>query len=482
MAEEKKESAAKAFFVKHGEKVGLGAAALALVAYLVVGVLMAKDDPTPKQVDREVRRIKDDKVTSHDKDAEFKAPDSKPWSDTAVKPWNNVVASARGGTDWVATGLPEFKLKEIAPVAIKIRGVRIPEIAFGNVEVSLDSVILTWSVKAFTPAEERTLARDNDILKLKEFVIERQAAVGGKWEEIGRVTDLKTTTFKDTKIDPKTKYTYRVTSIPEPDKLNRPEAKGMTVTGSAVSTYGIWKVSFINPSKAAGSAKGMVYVTIEKFEKGRGTVSIRRIHYAGDKIGSWAETEGAEPTSTHVVSQGGKSFKVDFNTGMELVSIEPAKVTIDIVKCKTQFDNTGNKIGCTELKEKRSFDVHEIVYKDDDGTHKMHSPNPKDSPRGQDEKCEDHGGKKIVAVLPQPKATDPTTEAPKVDPAALKAQKRETDAEKLFKDAEKAEAAKNKAQAISLYEKLLLDFADTDFVSKGKKTAIEERLAALKAK
>ena len=65
-------------------------------------------------------------------------------------------------------------------------------------------------------------------------------------------------------------------------------------------------------------------------------------------------------------------------------------------------------------------------------------------------------------------------------PAVVKAQKREADADKIYKDAEKAELAKNKAQAIALYEKLLTEFADTEFVSKGKKAVIEERLAVLK--
>jgi hypothetical protein len=480
MAEEKQASAAKVFFVKHGEKVGLGVAALALVAYLVMGVLMAKEDPTPNQVSREVKRIKSDKESPHPEDPDFKSPDVKPWSDIAVKPWNNVVASARGGNDYAGSALPELVYKEDKPPPVQIRGVRIPEIVFGNVEVALDSVTVSWTVKNFTLAEERaiTTREKADILKIKEVVVERQVN-GGKWEEVARV-DPKTTTFKDTKIEPKSKYNYRVTSIPEPDKLNRPEAKGMTVgTSTPASTLGIWKVSFSNPSKPAGSAKGMVYVTIEKYEKGRGKVEKRRIHYAGDKIGWWAETEGAEPTSLHLVSEGGRSFKVDFNTGMDLVSIEPAKVTVDIKKCKPEFDKTtGNKIGCKEVIEKRGFDVYEIVYKDEDGTHKVHSPNPRDSARGQDELCEDHGGKKIIAVLPGPKPDRP--DEPKVDPAVVKAQKREADADKIYKDAEKAEAAKNKAQAIALYEKLLTEFADTEFVSKGKKAVIEERLAVLK--
>ncbi|HXX94027.1 MAG TPA: hypothetical protein VEN81_10360, partial [Planctomycetota bacterium] len=75
----------------------------------------------------------------------------------------------------------------------------------------------------------------------------------------------------------------------------------------------------------------------------------------------------------------------------------------------------------------------------------------------------------------------PNTPAPvKEDPKVAAARKREEDAAGVFKEAEKAEAAKNKAQASSLYHKLLSDYGNTDFVAKQMKTVIEQRIAQLK--
>jgi hypothetical protein len=94
----------------------------------------------------------------------------------------------------------------------------------------------------------------------------------------------------------------------------------------------------------------------------------------------------------------------------------------------------------------------------------------------QDQLCEEHGGKKPVVNLPGPGQP----EQPKEDPAAVAKAKRETEASKLFDDAQKAELAKKKSEAIAIYEKLLKLYADTDFVAKGKKGTIEDRLAFLK--
>lgn len=55
---------------------------------------------------------------------------------------------------------------------------------------------------------------------------------------------------------------------------------------------------------------------------------------------------------------------------------------------------------------------------------------------------------------------------------------REKDADKLLGQAQQAEAAKNGPQALQLYQKLMKDYGDTDFVKK-RKAAIQERIAAL---
>ncbi len=485
MAEEKKSSAAKQFFARHGEKLGLAVAALALVAYLVMGVLTAAPDPGGNKAAQLEKGLKDEVGRTH---SEHTPPPVKEWGQAALAPWNMVIADARGGVDSVAQGLTDFNPKVIPKVVAKKKPVVLQAVTFGGAEVSIDSVKLTFAVKQYTRAEEMNLARpdkDNpagkDFVKMASLKIEREAGGSGKWEVLADNLDpVKTTSYVDTKIEPKSKYNYRITATPEPDKQLRPEVKPVVVDpGSPVQTLGIWKLTFTSPSKPPTAQKGMVYVKIEKFEKGYGRIEKARIHYAGEKIGWWADTEGADPVSKHRVTvPGGRSVEVDLNTGATLTSIEPTKVTVDVRKCRAKYKD-GAKIGCDPVIEKVAFtDAYEILYTDDEGDKKILTPNPRETARGrEDQRCDDCTGRKPVVALP--KETAPG-EAPKEDPAALARQKRETEAEKLWTDGLKAETAKNLNLAIGNYEKLLKQFADTDFVAKGKKILIEEKLATLK--
>src|SRR6185436_10178593 len=58
---------------------------------------------------------------------------------------------------------------------------------------------------------------------------------------------------------------------------------------------------------------------------------------------------------------------------------------------------------------------------------------------------------------------------------------KEGEAEKLYADAQKAEAAKKNAEAVQLYKKLLASYPETEFVTKNKK-AIEDRIQKLPVK
>ena len=129
----------------------------------------------------------------------------------------------------------------------------------------------------------------------------------------------------------------------------------MTVaTPGPIQTQGIWKISFLNPSKPAGSNRGYAMITIEKYEKGKGTVTAKHIQYAGDKIGTWEEQPGnGEFVSVHRTFKDGKALNVDFGTGFSLISIEPAKITLDIKKCKKKYDSGGNWVACDTIIEKR---------------------------------------------------------------------------------------------------------------------------------
>ena len=473
MADEKKPGALGAFLGRHGEKLALAVSGALLLAYLILGIGMKSRDPNEGKLTAAVSRITAEKGKPHPEDARLKAPATKDWVLEATDPWNKV-KDAKGAGDWSASMTPVFAYREIALAVVKLKAVRVPSITLGSVDVALDSVTVNWTVQEFAKTDIAKETKTTDFLKLTHLVLERQVGGSGKWDILADKLLPKSDVYKDQKIDPKTKYAYRLTSHVEPDKLLREDAKGMTVgTAAPVQTLGIWKISFKN------AMKGMVYITIEKFDKAAGQkLEKPHIHHVGDKIGWWVEPgQGADPVSRHSVSlTGGKQVTADFNTGMELKSVEPVKLTVDMKRCKTKFGPGGGKVGCDQIIEKRNFETNEIIFTDDEGEKKVYLP----APNVLDQLCEDHGGKKITVNLP---GTDPAvTEAAKTkeDAAAEAAKKREVEAEKLFKDAEKADASNNKKKAIELYERLLKEFAATDFVSKHKKALIEGNLARLK--
>jgi hypothetical protein len=488
MADAKKGNAAKDFLEKFGEKLALGIALLLLVGYAVVAFGMSSDDPSLGQVDKNIRAIKKEESEKH---KDMTAPDTENWQAKAINPWNTVVTSARGADDW--SGFLVTKAEGVGrkKELIKKVPVLVQPVAFGGAEVAIDSITVTWSHKDFTPQDLQKMARDKEkkeAAKATYFVLEREVNGSGNWETIADKLDTKVQSYVDSKIEPKSKYAYRVTAystdknfMERGGKIDEetgatPNPKGLVnvAAGPQVQTLGIWKITFTNAMKKE-DAKGMVYVKIEKFEKGYGKVEKSHMQYDGDQIGFWEETAGADPTSKHrVPTKGGKAIEVDFNMGAALISVTPVKLVVDVKRCKPVYNPDGTKKECLTMIEKRTFDTSLVTYKDDEGLKKIHVP----SPNILDQLCDEHSGKKIVVNLPPDKDKP---EDPKVDPKEVARLKREADAEKMFEDAEKA-LEKNKSLATTYYQRLLGEFKDTDFVSKNKKPIIEERLAALKSK
>ena len=490
MADATKANAAKEFFEKFGEKLALGVALLILVGYAAIAFGMSSEDPGLGAVEKNIKAIEKEEKTPH---PDMVAPNTENWQAKAINPWNTVVTSARSADDWGAFLVTKAEGTGVKREIAKKPPCIVPQVAWGNAEVAIDSITVTWAYKDFTREELQKLSREKekkDTAKASHFVLERQVG-GGKWEVVNDKLDVKIQSYVDTKIEPKTKYAYRVTAYstdklylehggpidPETGATANPEGKINVVTGPQISTLGIWKLTFKNPMKQP-DAKGMVYVLIEKFEKGHGKVEKAHMQYDGDLIGSWEETQGAEPTTKHRVNvKGGKSIEVDFNTNTTLISVVKVNLPVEVKRCKPIYAKDGNKTGCEQVVDKRNFDTSLITYKDDEGVKKVHVP----SPASLDQLCEEHGGRKITTTLPKDTAKDSPDE-PKVDPKeALKA-KKEAEAEKLFEEAEKA-LEKNKQLAKTYYTRLMsAEFKDTDFVSKNKKPIIEERLAGLNKK
>lgn len=477
MGEEKKGGKLQEILSTHGEKLALGVAALLLLAYLVVGVFMKAPDLASAKLRTQIKKVEAERGAAHPEDEKKKAPEAGDYAQS-ITYWQ-VVARADGASDSGATLLPEPKGFARPKKVIVIKGVKVPPITFGAAEVALDSVTLTWSKYEFSKTEMRKDAKDFDFIELAGYTLERKVG-DGEWKVLEEELPVDTLAYKDTDIDPKTKYQYRVTSHAMPDELKRKDAVGMSVTSPVVETMGIWRLSFANP-QVRPDGTGMAYVTIEKFDKEfGGTVKIKHIHKKGEKIGWWPEGDPENPVSKHRVSlSGGRSATIDFNSGMMLNDIAKAEVDVEVQQCKPKFDfKSGTKEGCEILTKKIHFsNLHKIDYTDDQGKKQtVYYPDPYSSSRVQDGRCEEHGGPKRSRTAAGPDA--PGTEAaPEVDPKVLK----EREAQKIFAQAEKAEGRKP-AEAIKLYEKLLKEFADTDFIAKQKKLTIEQRLGRLKSR
>jgi hypothetical protein len=490
MAEPKKPNPAMDFLVNYGEKLALAIAVLALVACAALWFGMSSEDASLDHVEKGVKKLGDEAKTSH---PDMTAPPSENLMAKSVNPWTSLVASARSGDDYAGFITTKAEGKGVAVIVVKKVPVIVPPVAYVGAEVSIDNITVGWSYQDFTSAQASKMAaakEKTEAAKASHFVLERETNGTGKWEVLADKLDPKIQSYVDTKIEPKSKYAYRITAYstdktflerggkidPETGATPNPDGKVNVAVGAPVQTMGIWKLTFTNATKPQDAAKGMVYVKIEKFEKGVGKVEKAHIHYDGDQIGWWDEPGSPEPVSKHrLATKTGRSIEVDFNMGAQLLTVNPVKLAVDVKRCKPIFDkSTGNKTGCEQIIEKRNFDTAVITYKDDEGLKKIHVP----SPSSLDQLCDEHGGRKII-VAPPGGDKPGTPDEPKVDPKEAAKAKKEMDAEKLFDEAEKA-LDKNRALALTCYNRLMKDFIDTDFVLKNKKAIIEERIAALK--
>lgn len=491
MTDAKKGGSGKDLLAKHGEKIGLGVAAALLLGYLVFGYLPDKKVPDLETARGTMARVQTAMRTPQPGDAPEAA---QPWEQKAIGPWNTVVPLPRGADNWAASLATDVTSTTKKRETVRPPQAVAPSVAFENLEINLDSVVLSWTVQEFTAAEKAKMAKEKPVhipVGVTSFKIERDVNGAGKWETLTTIEDGKARSYKDVKIEPKTKYAYRITAFSNAKEYlanggeeSGPKADGIValVPSPAAQTLGIWKISYANASRPANAEQGIVYVTIEKFEKAIGQkVERRQIHKDGDRIGWKAAADGQEPTSKFKVQVANKAVEVDFDTGLTLVSVKPRKVTVEITKCKRKFGPGGvPEYPCDKIKEKRTFDIYEIVVNGPEGRQTIQSPNPKQHPNGQDQICEECGGKKAVTTLP-PGETKPP-EMPKEDPAAAAAKKKEADAAALFKEAEKLLKDGKAREAIVRFERLLKEFGATDFVAKEQRPLIEQRLGEARAK
>jgi hypothetical protein len=244
-----------------------------------------------------------------------------------------------------------------------------PTLSLEKVAAVADGISLDWFV-----FEATLLGADGDLVSPKpvsRFTVERQTVRTGEWS-LAATLPASAQSYLDRDVEGGTRYLYRITSH---------FVDGATTsfeTADPVTAPPLWSFKFVNPVKSSQAAKGMVYVKIAKFEKGVGKVEAKHVQVEGDRLGFWEETPGAEPTGVHRVNlPTGEGLDVDFNTGATLKTVLPAKVTVDVKRCKPVFDiKSGERIDCFNVVEKRVLDLYQVTYRDAGGLHPVTVPDP----------------------------------------------------------------------------------------------------------
>ena len=274
-----------------------------------------------------------------------------------------------------------------------VRRVTPPSLALGKTTVAHEGVTLNWEIDA-------SAADDEWPTRVVRYAVERKPTGSDTWTTLTDSGSPHDRSFTDANIEPRTRYTYRLTCTftdatsaapPDPDRIGMTSA----VTGP-IETFGIWKLTVHT------ALKGQVYLTIEKFDRKLGRrVEKKHIHHAGDQIGWWKEAGSAGLVSTHRVSLGGgRVARVDFNTGMTLVSVEKKMATMEFDKCEAIYGPGGQLTGCKQSKVTATIlNTYEIVTVDDEGRHVLFHPDPAKNPRLKQQRCLHHGGEETPHAL-----------------------------------------------------------------------------------
>ncbi len=445
MADQKEPSAAKKFFMQHGEKVALGVAAALLVGYLVYAFALTEQDATARTLSGLTGEIKGQQEREH---ADLAAGKASSLTSSALAPYTNTSKAEEANawaTAYATVGDVTPKWTE-GPVAAK--EIVLPAITIETkVNVELKGITVNFSPAA--------VDKDVDEAVIDSFIVERKGK-SGKWDIIDGAVDGKATSFTDSKLDPKTVYSYRITAVtsdPKWKKNNSPDGHGKASNEVSATSLGIWEFSITTASPGRDDEEpGTAFLVIKKFDKDHGMVEVKHNHKAGEKIGVWEETKGKGDTGVHRISQsGGTSIEVDFGSGAELKKVENFSKDVKFKKCIPIFDkSTGTKTGCDTVEDKRKVSGVLVVIKDEEGkTVTIHRPEL----FVEDQLCEKHGGRKTGG--------NETSE------------EKEKKAKDLLLIADK-EYETDKKKAAASYKKLLADYGKTEIVKKDLKK-IEER-------
>lgn len=126
-------------------------------------------------------------------------------------------------------------------------------------------------------------------------------------------------TFHDGRVDPRSRYEYRVRAEADPSDLKwrtatrriEPEPPVTSVVSASE-----WRITFQNPQAAKEDRRGEAQIRIEKYDPDAGVLSPDPMRVLeGDRIG--------RAKSRAYSVKLGRTVEVDFNTGMTLVRVSP---------------------------------------------------------------------------------------------------------------------------------------------------------------
>ncbi len=471
MQESSSAGGSKGALQQHWEKIGLAAAVLACVA--VLGwAFNAGESPEVRSLKTAINRVND--TAKGGQTGEGWAPPAA----TVPAPNDKVVDTSLANA-WGQSVRTEYSAKALA-VADAVKGailfIPTPRLEVGDPAV--EGIDLTWSADVTEKVGARVKV---DVLG---WTVERKKA-GGKWEVVADRLEFKDPKdpkakplyeglkWKDTALEPKTEYTYRVSAIgntADPAYLKaKPENRdpGKPSNEVTVRSVGIWRITFANLKAKDDDANtpGQAYITIEKFDIVAGPVKISKIQNEGEKIGWWPDG-GTEPTSMHSTFSAklGKQTKVDFNTGGVLKKVILGReVEYTYKQCKMKSTASGTECEGVETKKER-HKVNEVQFTDDEAKPQVFRVNVT-APKA-DSLCEAHGGERKPVESPEARKERRAAEAKKLaeEADALWNTKRDGDLKK-----------KDRAAAKAKYRDLLSDYGDLDEVEK-RKAEIEGKL------
>jgi hypothetical protein len=172
--------------------------------------------------------------------------------------------------------------------------------------------------------------------------------------------------YTDETVPPRQDLEYAVSALTdEPEAVKAlklgPSSEGPRSETRPVRTLGPFAlalriVSRFPPEREGGEPLMLARVTVRKFVDGawlEKDYSVRK----GDRIGR-----------PETVSRGGRPVAVDFATGFEVMSIEPAKAIRTDKVVRPAFDpKTAKKVGEEEVTIAREVPSWKLVYRDDTG-------------------------------------------------------------------------------------------------------------------